>query len=143
MEKSDITLYQRNVLKELDAISNSPTWGIFPIPILKSRHSTMRENRKECYRRVGEMLKMELNTRNRIKAINTLSIPDVKYSFNVINWSVTEISKRGSKIPKLRSMHRMEHPKADIDRICLHGKKAGCGLVQMLKIATCELDTYF
>ena len=40
------------------------------------QHSQMKETiRKECYRRVRAILKTELNSANRIEAINTLVIP--------------------------------------------------------------------
>ena len=44
--------------------------------------------RKECYRRVRGVLQSELNAKNKLKAINTLAIPAVTYSFNVVNWNL-------------------------------------------------------
>ena len=101
-------------------------------------HSAMREKiRKECYRRVRAILKTELNSRNRIDAINSLAIPVVTYSFNVINWSVSEIKKVDTKIRKLLTMHRMHHPKADVDRLYLPRKDGGRGMIQLeLSLAT-------
>ena len=50
------------------------------------QHATMKEKiRKECYRRVRAVLKTELNSANRIQAINTLTIPVVTYTFNIVN----------------------------------------------------------
>ena len=50
------------------------------------QHATMKEKiRKECYRRVRAVLKTELNSANRIRAINTLTIPVVTYTFNIVN----------------------------------------------------------
>ena len=39
-------------------------------------------------------MKTELNSKNRITAINTLAIPVVTYSFNVVNWNLKELKKR-------------------------------------------------
>ena len=57
--------------------------------------------RKECYQRVRVILKTELNSANRTEAINTLSIPVVTYSFNIINWTISEIRRHDTKIRKL------------------------------------------
>ena len=75
--------------------------------------------RKECYRRVRAILKTELNSANRIKAINTLAMPVVQYSFNVINWTVHELRRIDTKIRKLLTFYKMHHPKADKDRLYL------------------------
>ena len=45
----------------------------------------MKENtRKEYYRRVRLALKTELNAKNSIESTNTLAVPVVQYSYNVI-----------------------------------------------------------
>ena len=50
------------------------------------RHGKMNEKiRKECYRRVRGVLQSELNTKNKLEAINALAILVVTYSFNVVN----------------------------------------------------------
>ena len=49
-------------------------------------HSQMKEKiRKEHYRRILMVLKSELNSANELGAINTLAVPLVTYSFNIIN----------------------------------------------------------
>ena len=40
--------------------------------------------KKECYGRARAILKTELNSANRIEAINTLAMSVVQYSFNII-----------------------------------------------------------
>ena len=75
------------------------------------KHATMKEKiRKECYRRVRAILKTELNSANRIEAINTLAIPVVTYSLNIINWTLPDIRKIDTKIRKLLTVNRMHHP---------------------------------
>ena len=50
------------------------------------QHSQMKEKiRRECYCRFLAILKIGLNSANRIEAINTLAIPVVTYSFNIVN----------------------------------------------------------
>ena len=96
------------------------------------RHAKMKEQiRKECYRRVRLVLETELNAVNRINAINTLAIPVVTYSFGIINWSTTDLSRVDCKIRKLLTAHRMHHPKADVDRMYLPRREGGRGLIQL------------
>ena len=63
------------------------------------QHGTMKEKiKKECYRRVRDVLQSKLNVKNKLKAINTLAIPVVTYSFNVVNWNLEEIKRIDRKI---------------------------------------------
>ena len=110
------------------------------------QHSSMKEKiRKECYRRVRALLKSELNAQNRITAINTLAIPVVSYSFNIINWNMSELRKIDTKIRKLMTSNRMHHPKADKDRLYLPRIEGGRGMIQLelsYKTATIALQKY-
>ena len=67
--------------------------------------------RKECCSRVREILKTELSSANCIEAINTFVIPVVMYSFNIINWTISEIRRLDTKMCKLLTCNRMHHPK--------------------------------
>ena len=69
---------------------------------------------KECYRRVRTVLHTELNVKHKLEAINTLAIPVVSYSFNVINWNLEETRQMGRKIQKLVTLNRIHHPKSDV-----------------------------
>jgi len=40
---------------------------------------------KEYYHLIWQILKTELNLKNKIKAINTLAVPDLVYSFRIFN----------------------------------------------------------
>ena len=73
--------------------------------------------RRECFRRVSAVLQTELNAKNKLEAINTLAIPVVTYSFNIINWYLEDIRRMDTKTPKLLTLNRMQHPKADVSRI--------------------------
>ena len=74
------------------------------------QHAIMKEKiRKEWYRRVQAILKKELNSANRIQAINTLAIPAVTYSSNISNWNLSDIKKMDMKIHKLLTCNRMQH----------------------------------
>ena len=75
--------------------------------------------RKECYRRARAILKTELNSANRIEAINTLAMPVVQYSLNILNWTLQDLRRIDTKIRKLLTCYKMHHPKAYKDRLCL------------------------
>ena len=50
------------------------------------QHSAIKEKiRKEYYRRIKLVLKSELNAGYKISAINTLAVPVLTYSFNIID----------------------------------------------------------
>ena len=110
------------------------------------QHSSMRQKIwKECFRRVWSIMRSELNACNRMDAISSLALPVVTLCFPMINWSLTEIKKFDTKIRKLLAMHRMHHPKSDVNRLYLPRKEVGRGLVQLelsLKTSIFGMDTY-
>jgi len=96
------------------------------------QHSKMKEKiRKEYYRRIRMVLKSELNAMNKIEAINTVAIPVVTYSFNIINWTLEDIRNLDRKTRKLLTKERMHHAKSDIDRTYLPRSTGGRGLIQI------------
>ena len=86
--------------------------------------------RKECYRRARAILKTELNSANRTEAINTLAMPFVQYSFNLINWTLQDLRRIDTKIRKLLTRFKMHHPKADKGRLYLPRSKGDRSLIQ-------------
>ena len=53
------------------------------------QHATMKKKlKKELVRRTQLILKTELNSINRIAAINMLTIPTITCSFNIIDWNL-------------------------------------------------------
>ena len=110
------------------------------------QHAKMKEKiRKEYYRRVRLILKSELNAVNRIAAINSLAIPVITYSMNILNWKINDLKRLDTKTRKLLTMYRMHHPKADVDRLYLPRSEGGRGLMQIeltFKIVTVGLETY-
>ena len=101
--------------------------------------------RKEYYRRVRLILKSELNAVNRIAAINSLAIPVITYSMNIINWQINDIKKLVTKTRKFLTMYGIHHPKTDVDRLYLPRNEGGRGLIQIeltYKITTAGLETY-
>ena len=109
-------------------------------------HGKMKDKvRKEYYRRIRLVLKTELNSKNKIQAINALAVPVVLYSFNIIDWNIADVQRMDAKTRKLLTANRMHHPKADVDRIYLSRKQGGRGLTQLallFKTTTIGLETY-
>ena len=139
-----ITLDTITIIKDLEPEENYKYLGVTEGD--RIQHSSMREKiRKECFRRVRSILRSELIARNRIDAINSLALPVVTYSFTIINWSLTEIKKVDTKIRKLLTMHRMHHPKSDVNRLYFPRKEGSRGIVQLelsLKTSIIGMNTY-
>ena len=143
LKAKNITLDIATVIKVLEPEERYKYLGVTEGDAIQ--HSSIREKfRKECFRRVRSILRSELNTRNRIDAINSLALPVVTYSFTTTNWSLTEIKKVDTKIRKLLTMYQMHYLKSDVNKLKLPRKEEGRGLVQLesLKTSVIGMDTY-
>ena len=87
--------------------------------------------RKECNQSVRAVLKTEINIDNRMKAINTLTIPLVTYSFKIFNWTAPDIMKVDTKIQALVRSERVHHPRVDIDSLYVQRCDGGRGMIQI------------
>ena len=77
---SSIVIDTDTKIKELDQEETYKYLGIEEGDGIQ--HGKMKDKiRKECY----SVLQSELNAKNKLKAINTLAIPEVTYSFNKVN----------------------------------------------------------
>ena len=80
--------------------------------------------------RLRLVLGTELSAKNKIQAIGSLAVPVLRYSFGIINWHQVELQKLDRKTRKLLTIHGQHHPKADVDRLYVHRKQGGMGLMQ-------------
>ena len=65
------------------------------------QHSQTKEKiRKEYYCRMRMVLKSELNSANKLEAINTSAVPVVTYSFNIVNWTLQGLAKLDTRTRK-------------------------------------------
>ena len=95
-ETSDLQIDTDTCIRELDQEEVYKYLGINEGDGIQ--HAAMKEKvRKEYCRRVRLVLKSELNAANRFEAINTLAVPVVTYSINVINWKMSEIKRLDTK----------------------------------------------
>lgn len=86
---------------------------------------------KEYYRRVRKILGTELNATNKIKAINTLAVPLMTYSFGIVDWPRSELGKVDCKTRKLLTISGLHHPKADVHRLYIKRRNGGRGLIEI------------
>ena len=141
---TDLELEVNTVIEELEQESTYKYLGVSKGDGIQ--HSAMKEKiRKEYYGRVRMVLKTGLNAANKFEAINTLAIPVVTYSFNIINWKLSDIRRMDAKTRKILTTAKMHHPKSDVNRLYLPRSSGGRGLVQLelfLKTTTIELNAY-
>ena len=141
---TDLQLDHNTKIKELEQEATYKYLGVNEGDGIQ--HSHMKEKiRKEYYRRIRLVLNTELNSANKIKAINTLAVPVVLYSFNIIKWKLSDILRLDTKTRKLLTMFRMHHPRADVDRLYVPRTSGGRGLVQLqlaYKTTTIDLNAY-
>ncbi|RZF47641.1 hypothetical protein LSTR_LSTR009525 [Laodelphax striatellus] len=83
---------------------------------------------QEYYRRTRNILRTELNAKNKITAINTLAVSVIHYSYGIIKWTQQEIRKLDRQTRKLTTMHGALHPKADVDRLYIPRRDGGRGM---------------
>ena len=65
------------------------------------------------------------------------------YSFGIFDWKISELKKVSAKTFKSLNMHKMSHPKANVERLYIPRKDGGGGLIEVetaFKTATIGLD---
>ncbi|KAL1448063.1 hypothetical protein WDU94_010922 [Cyamophila willieti] len=80
---------------------------------------------KEYTRRIRNILNSELNSKNKISAINSLAVPVIQYSYGIIKWTLAELRKMDTKTRKQMTIHGALHPRADVDRLYIPRKNGG------------------
>jgi hypothetical protein len=86
---------------------------------------------KEYTRRLKLVLKSDLNAINKTRAINSLAIPVLSYSFGIIDWTKAELRKLDVKTRKYLTLFKAHHPKASVDRLYIKREEGGRGLLQI------------
>ena len=66
---------------------------------------------------------IELSLPNKIMAINSLAIPVLSYSFNLVNWSKTDMQGMDRKTRKILTMFKIHQPQADPERLYVSRSK--------------------
>ena len=108
-DSSNIELDVNTVIQELDQEGNYKYLGVSEGDGVQ--HSQMKEKIwKEYYRRIRMVLKSELNSANKLEAINTLVVPVATYSFNIIKWTLQELAKLDTKTRNFLTLYKIHPP---------------------------------
>ena len=100
----NVDLVLDTVIQDVEQDSTYKNLGINEGDVIQ--HAKMKEKiRKEYTRRIRLVLDQD-----RSNAINTLVVPVVTYSFDIINWNVEDLKKLDRKTRKLLTMGKMHHP---------------------------------
>ena len=86
---------------------------------------------KEYLWRTRKLLDTKLSSRNLIKGINTWAVPLVRYSGPFLKWTRDELKQIDQRIRKLMTMHKLLHPRDDVDRLYVSRKEEGRGLTNI------------
>ena len=73
----------------------------------------------------------QLNSKNKITAINTLAVSVLVYSFRLVNWVRKETAKMDRKMRKLVSVEEINYMKAHINRLYIKRWNGGAGWVEL------------
>ena len=92
------------------------------------------EIKKTLSQRVIKILKSQLNSNNKFKAINTWAIPVLTYSFGIIKWSKTELEAIERHMRRQLTMFGLHHPRSSVARLCVSRKHGGRGLLNIVSL---------
>ena len=84
------------------------------------KHQVKKEKiKKEYIKRLKTILKSKLNSGNTVKAINTRTVPVIRYSAGIVDWKNSELSNMDRKTRKVLNMYQTLHPISNVDRLYL------------------------
>ena len=131
LEKSDhVQLDEETMIKDLEQEKVYKYLGVEESSGIQ--HATMKQKiKKELIRRIQLILKTEVNSKNRITAINMLVIPVITYSFNITDWNLNEVKRLDIKVRKMMPTHDIHHLKANIHHLYLPRSNGGRGLTKL------------
>ena len=87
--------------------------------------------KKEYFRRTRKLLETKPSSRNLIKGINTRAVALVRYSGPFSKWTREELKQMDQRTKEIMTMHRVLHPRDDIDRLYVSRKERGRGLASI------------
>ncbi|TDH12783.1 hypothetical protein EPR50_G00051580 [Perca flavescens] len=82
--------------------------------------------------RVRQVLKSQLNGKNKVRAINKFALPVIRYPAGIITWPKEEIEATDIKTRKFFTMHGGFHPKSSTLRLYTKQKEGDRGLVSII-----------
>ena len=91
---------------------------------------------QQFFQQSKSILQTQLNSGNKVKAINLFAVLVMHYSAALLEWSSTEFNQLDVKFRKLLSMNGAHH--LNIDRLYLPRHLGGRGFVSLLDVVECE-----
>ena len=85
----------------------------------------------EYLRRPRKLLETKLSNRNLIKGINAWAVPLVRYSGLFLKWTRDKLKQTDQRTKKLMTMHKVLHPRDDVDRVYVSWNEGGRGLTSI------------
>ena len=85
--------------------------------------------KKEFYIRDRNVWKSLLSAFNKVKAINSICVGVLSYSFGVINWTKVELEEMDIRVRKEMTMNKAFNKHSDTDRLYLARNRGGKGLI--------------
>lgn len=90
--------------------------------------------------RVNQILGTQLNSRNKMKGVNTFAIPLLTYSFGIIKWSITDIYAIETSVRTALTSHRMHHRTSAVERVVLPREDGGRGFLDITGLCRSQVE---
>ena len=104
--------------------------GILETDTIKQKQ--MKDTTRKGYlRRTRKLLETKLSSRNLIKGINTWAVLRVRYSGPFLKWTRDELKQMDQRTRKVMTIHKVLHPRDDVDRLYVSRKEGGRGLASI------------
>ena len=132
----NIDLDKDNSIEEMESGEVYKYLGVLESNNIK--HSEMKGVTTEKFKKkLKQVLKTELNSKNVMTAINEYVTPVITYTFGVVNWTEQDIKEIDIHVRKSLNMNKMFEIKSDIDRLYTTRKMGGRGLISVWDCFKC------
>ena len=74
-------------------------------------------------------MKIKLNGKNKIIAINTWTVSLMRYGAGIVKWTKIELDEIDKKTRKVLALNKELHPRSDVDRLHVSRMEGGRGLI--------------
>ena len=129
-DNNDLVLSNDEIIKSLDENTSYKYLGMLKTENIKN--SKMKEQVTSEYKiKLINILKSKLNAGTLTRTINTWAVFIFRYSAGVIDWTKQELQNIDRKTRKMMTAYKALRPKADVDRLYVHRKDGGRGLMSI------------
>lgn len=126
----NIILNGTDIIEEMGSVDIYKYLGVIESSNIK--HSEMKNFAMEKFKKkLMNVLKSQLNSKNIMTAINEYVTPVLSYTFGIVNWTEQDIKDADILVRKKLNMCRMFEIRSDVDRLYIPRKMGGRGLVSV------------